>query len=91
MPEFFDKIKDFFDGDDDDDDRAQRRDGDDADGCVPDRWLGTFERDGELFDVEVTDDDDAWMLVLFASVLGNDDAILRKAEEWRELARHAGH
>jgi hypothetical protein len=59
------------------------------DGCHPGRWLGTFERNGDLVDVDVTRDDEAWLLVLFATVLGDDAAIRRKAAQWWELAADA--
>lgn len=63
-----------------------RRDGDDVDGCHPGRWLGAFiDDDGRLRRNDYTRDDEAWLLILFASVLGDDEAIRRKAEQWREL------
>jgi hypothetical protein len=55
------------------------------DGCHPGRWLGAFERNGMLLAVDETPDDEAWLLVLFATVLGDDGAVRRKAEQWREL------
>lgn len=79
MPELFDRIRDFFDGDD-------RRDDDDTDACSPGRWLGQFiDSEGRERRNDYTRDDEAWLLILFASVLGDDEAIRRKAEEWREL------
>jgi hypothetical protein len=86
-PDFIDKVRDFFDGDDDDDDRyTRRRDDDEAEACFPGRWIGIFTDDeGREHRNDVTRDDEAWLLVLFASVLGDDEAVRRKAEEWREL------
>ena len=60
-------------------------DGDLLEGCMPGRWLGVYMADGRRRQVAETRDDEAWLLVLFASVLGDDEAIRRKAEQWREL------
>jgi hypothetical protein len=58
---------------------------DSLDGCHPGRWLGTWVRNSVEHRVDVTRDDEAWLLVLFATALGNDQAVRRKAEQWREL------
>jgi hypothetical protein len=76
MPDLFDRVKGLFHNDDDDD----------VDACSPGRWIGAFiDDDGNERRVDETRDDEAWLLVLFASVLGDDEKIRRKAEEWREL------
>lgn len=60
-------------------------DDDDLDGCVPHRWLGTFESDGKLYDVLETADEDIWLYVLFASVMHDPEAADRRGREWRDL------
>jgi hypothetical protein len=76
----FDRLRD------DDDRYINRRNDEEADACFPGRWVGIFiDDEGREHRNDVTRDDEAWLLILFASVLGDDEAVRRKAEEWREL------